>query len=114
MSKVTKIHKDKTPQRIHFIAEWIAFRGLSQADVVNDLGVNKGTVSKWCAGSLPQETNLAPIAALLQVDVPTLFRHPDDDWLARLFEGRSQQEKERMIKTLNAAFPKATGTDGPE
>jgi len=110
--KIAKIHGGKLPKRIHFIGEWIELRRLAQADVVRELGVNKGTVSKWCAGDLPSEDNLTALAALLQVEPNQLFRHPDDDWIARLFADRSEEEKHRMIETLNAAFPRKDGTNG--
>jgi transcriptional regulator with XRE-family HTH domain len=112
MRKITKIHANKLPKRIHFIAEWLEHRGMSQADLVEHLGVNKGTVSKWCSGDLPSEENLVNIATVLNVDVPTLFRHPDDDWIARFFEGRNKEERKRMIDTLSIAFPRKDGTNG--
>lgn len=112
MPNVTRIHKDKLSKRIHFIPEWIEHRGLSQADVVRELDINKGTVSKWCSGDLPSEVNLYNIAALLEVEPNALFRHPKDDWLANFFSGRSEEEKQRIVNTLNAAFPKRDGTRG--
>jgi hypothetical protein len=34
-----------------------------------------------------------------------LFRHPDDDWLARFFRGKSEEERYRIRQILEAAFP---------
>lgn len=96
-------------ERIHFIAEWLERRGMSQADVVRELGVNKGTVSKWCRGDLPGEDNLRALAALLNVGPSDLFRHPLDDWMSRFFMHRSAEQLKRMVDTLKAAFPEEGG-----
>lgn len=105
MVRVVEIHRGKQPVRIHYIAEWAAKRGHSQADIARELGVDKGTVSKWFSGKLPQEANLLPLAAMLGTEPDRLFRHPDDDWIANFFQGRSEEERNRMVKTLEAAFP---------
>lgn len=84
---------------------------MSQAELVRELDVNKGTVSKWCAGALPSEENLLRITAILEIEPPALFRHPLDDWMTRMFQDRARDELERMIETLKAAFPKK-GKDG--
>jgi len=111
MAKVTRIHKDKTPTRIHFIAEWIEHRGYQQSDVVDAPGVNKGTVSKWCSGDLPSEDNLLILAGFLETEPNLLFHDPNDDWLARMFRQRTADERERMKAMLEAAFPmKKDGT----
>lgn len=109
MAPPTRIHADKQPRRLHFIPEWAEKRGLSQADIVRELGgdVNKSTVSRWFAGSIPQEKHIVPLAELLAMDDPvSLFRHPDDDWMARFLNGRTEEEVERIKATLAAAFPK--------
>lgn len=112
MSKIASIHGGATPHRIHYLNEWMELRGVRQADLVKTLGVDKGTVSKWCAGRLPQEGNLLGIAAFLRIEPNDLFRHPNDDWMARFLQGRSRDELERIKQTLEVAFPKADGTNG--
>ena len=92
MTQVTKIHSQKRPVRFHFIDEWSAKRGLRQVDLVRELPVDKSTVSRWFAGSLPKEEHLAALAELFQIEVSALFRHPDDDWIARLLQGRSKED----------------------
>jgi transcriptional regulator with XRE-family HTH domain len=112
MSRQAKIHGGKTPFRIHFIAEWAERRHLRQTDFVEALDVDKGLVSRWFSGSLPQASNLERIAGLLEVDVNMLFRHPDEDWLSEFFKGRSEEERNRARQVLEIAFPPKTGTDG--
>jgi hypothetical protein len=44
---------------------------------------------------------------VLQCDsTESLFRHPNDDWLARFLKGRDRQEVERIKATLETAFPR--------
>ena len=62
--------------RVHFIAEWIAAKGVKQIDVANALGINKGTVSKWCAGELPSEDNVRALAGYLEVEPIRIFSEP--------------------------------------
>lgn len=93
--------------RLHYIVEWAEHRGMKQADVARELGVDKSTASRWWAGSIPAERHLILLAVLLQVDeVAALFRHPGNDWLARFLQGRSRDEQERIKATLKTAFPK--------
>jgi transcriptional regulator with XRE-family HTH domain len=112
-TKVTRIHEDKNPRRIHFIAEWIDKRGLKQADVVRALGVDKATVSRWCSGYVPENKNLGPLVKFLQLEAPSdLFRHPDDTWMSRFFEGRTREELEHIRRSLEVTFPRGNGTTG--
>lgn len=114
MSNVTKIHSGKSPTRIHFIVEWAEKRGLRQTDIVEEVGADKGLVSRWFKGTIPKEDYLEKLAALFGTDVHGLFRHPDDDWMARFFQNRSREELERMKTMLEAAFPvdRKDGTAG--
>lgn len=98
--------RENGSMRLHFVVEWAAKRGLTQSQVASELGIDKSSVSRWFAGRLPSETHLIQLAALFGIEVPSLFRHPDDDWLAQLFAGRKLEEIERMRKTLEFHFPK--------
>lgn len=106
MSEVTRIHKDKQPRRPHHIPDWAEVRGLSQADIVRELGADKGVVSRWFDGSTPGTEWQERLAALFATTPEGLFRHPDDDWLSRFFKDREREEIERIKATLEAAFPK--------
>lgn len=106
LMQAPRIHTGKNPHRTHYIAEWAERRGLKQADLSEELRVDKSTVSRWFAGNIPSEKYLLGLVDVLSLDsVPDLFRHPDEDWLARLFRRRSQEERERMILLLKTAFP---------
>lgn len=106
MQNMKQIHPGKTPIRRHFIVEWAKKRGLSQADIANELGVNKGNVSYWFnRGTVPSDQWIEPLAALLGTTRDGLFRHPDDDWIAEFFRMRSEEERLRAIQILENAFP---------
>lgn len=113
MTQITRIHSSRKPIRLHYIAEWAAKRGMRQADIVRQTGVDKSTVSRWFKGTLPSEEHLLMLKELFTLDeVASLFRDPDDDWLARLFRNRSEEERERILKVIEISFPPRTGTDG--
>lgn len=112
MAQIPKIHQGKTPPRIHYIAEWAEKRGRKQSEFVAGVGADKGTVSRWFNGRLPEQPYLLKIAAFLELDEPNdLFRHPDDNWFKRMFEGRSEKEIEASKKLVEIHLGK-TGNDG--
>jgi hypothetical protein len=116
MAKLTRIHQNKQPIRRHFINEWLAAKGLKPADLVDLLNdpdrsmdleeIGKSQVYRWLAGQLPQPATQLRVADALEIEPEALLRHPDDDWVARFMEGRSQDEIQRIKNTLENAFPK--------
>jgi transcriptional regulator with XRE-family HTH domain len=115
MTPISHIHKGKTPPRIHYLAEWAEKRGLIQAEFAKETGADKGTVSRWFAGRLPEQPYLFKITAFLQLEEPNaLFRHPDDDWFKKMFAGRKQQEIDatKAIVEIHLGKSGGTGTDG--
>jgi transcriptional regulator with XRE-family HTH domain len=106
MARVSKIFGTRNPTRIHFLAEWAERRGMIQADIARELGVDKGTVSRWFDGFLPKEQTIPLLAEILSIEPSALFRHPDDDWIARIVSGRNDDEKQRIIAMIDAAFPR--------
>lgn len=111
---VTSIHRSKQPRRPHYIEAWAEVRGLSQADIARELGADKSVISRWFSGSTPSVEYQERLAALFECEPESLFRHPNDDWLARFFANRTKEEVERMKMMLEAAFPSngRTGTSG--
>lgn len=113
MSNVTQIHKSKQPRRPHYIKEWAEHRGYEhQSDLAAEIDADKSVVSRWYAGTTPGTEWQEKLAALFRCDPESLFRHPDDDWMARFLRGRDRDEIERIKRTLESAFPPKTGTDG--
>lgn len=123
MAEIEKLNRTKGVARRVYIAEWARKRGLRQADIARGLGVEPSLVSKWVKGTVtPEVKNLAALAEAFSLDdVARLFRDPDnsDDWLDRVFsdhrrkaalkeafDGRTEEEVDRMLSTLRAAFPR--------
>lgn len=114
MSNTVRIHTDKTPQRVHFIVEWAEKRGMKQVDIVREVGADKGLVSRWFKGTVPKENYLSQLKDLFQAEeVASLFRHPDDDWLAKFFRDKTEEQREQAIDMLKILFKdQRTGTGG--
>lgn len=112
MNKDSRIHALKQPRRPHFIKEWAERRNLSQADLARELGADKSLVSRWFNGSTPGVDWQERLSALFHCDPDALFRHPNDDWMRRFFDGRSDEEIEHIRRSLEITFPKKTGTSG--
>jgi transcriptional regulator with XRE-family HTH domain len=94
--------------KVHYISEWAEKRGHRQADLVEALGgaVDKSTVSRWFAGTLPAKEHLEALRRLFGLEeIASLLRHPDDDWLAKFFKDKSDDERFRLRQILEAAFP---------
>jgi transcriptional regulator with XRE-family HTH domain len=112
MENVTHIHRGKQPNRPHFIKEWAEHRGFAhQNELAVAIGGDKSLVSRWLSGASPTQRYQEKLAELFACDREALFRHPDDDWVARFLRNRSQEERRRMMQMLEAAFPMRTGTD---
>jgi transcriptional regulator with XRE-family HTH domain len=93
---------------MHYVPEWARHRRVRQTDIARALNVDKSTVSRWFDGALPAEIHLIALAGYLEAEEPAaLFRHPDDDWLARLLRGRSDTERQRAIKMIQVMFGEA-------
>lgn len=105
MAKVTEIHQGKTPIRRHFIAEWAAARNLTRADVARELGVDKSQTTRWFKGQLPQPAFQERLAALFEIEPEALLRHPDADWMSKMFKDRSANERDRMKRSIELAWP---------
>lgn len=106
MNNVTSIHRGKQPRRPHFIEEWMEARGLKPKDLFREIGVDKSIVSRWMNGASPSVEWQEKLAALFGTDPDGIFRHPDDDWLARFLRGREREEVERIKTVLEISFPR--------
>ena len=105
-SNVHKLHSTRQPKRPHHIPAWAELRSLKQSQIAEMLGADKSVVSRGFNGTTPGVEWQTKLAELFQCDPEALFRHPDDDWLRRFFQGRSREERERIQATLEAAFPR--------
>lgn len=122
MPKLSSIHGNKTPVRHHFIKEWMEHKGMSVTDLLTALNddersmdlprVDKSQVYRWFKGQLPQAPMQQRIAQSLGLNEPQdLLRQPEDDWFVQFYMQRSAEERDRLRKMLEAAFPSKTGTN---
>lgn len=96
---------DRSPDSIHFIKEWAEKKNISQAEVSRAVGANKSVTSRWFTGMVPKTEYLEKIAALFGTDVHGLFRHPDEEWIAKLIRSKTGKDREQIIKALKELFP---------
>lgn len=108
---VMALTRGSSPRRPHFIPEWAERRGYeTQAGLAEALSADKSVVSRWYSGTSPSEQWQKKLAALFHCEREALFRHPDDDWMARFFRDRDDHEMQRIKQMLEAAFPKSSKT----
>lgn len=104
----------KRPFKI-YIREWREKFGLTQSDLADRIESNKTSVSRWETGARDTTTQvLAAIAYALGIEVPDLFRHPDQPSADSLLIRASPGQAETAVKLVKTFIDgsKATGTDG--
>lgn len=115
MDEIPRIHASKQPRRPHYIREWAEHRGFTtQAALVEALGADKSLVSRWYNGASPSYEMQVRLAQLFHCEPESIFRHPEDDWMARFLRARSADEIRRIKQILVAAFPPPAGKTGTE
>jgi transcriptional regulator with XRE-family HTH domain len=90
-------------------------RNLSPADMSRQIGADKSVISRWLSGASPTKVYQERLAALFSIEPHELFRHPDDNWLARFFAERAElmallkerdaEELDRIEKMIRLTFP---------
>jgi hypothetical protein len=106
--KPPQIYAGRQPNRPHHIEAWAEHRGfMNQAALVKATGADKATVSRWYDGASPAREWQQKLCGLFGYpgEPEILFRHPDDDWMARFLKGRTAEERERARLLLETAFP---------
>ncbi|MEY9098865.1 transcriptional regulator with XRE-family HTH domain [Sinorhizobium fredii] len=116
MSNIKHLHVVDMPERLHFVPEWAQRKGMKQVEVALRIGATQGLVSRWFAGTVPSTDYLQKLADLFGTDIHGLFRHPDEEWIARLLRGRSPAERQKAVEMLMLLFKDdeddRTGTRG--
>jgi transcriptional regulator with XRE-family HTH domain len=95
------------PKRIsmpHRIKEWAKHRGLRQADIVRELGADKGIVSKWFSGGDVSRKWQSPLAKLFGIEPQFLGLEPRLYELIVLAAARDDAELERIISVVKVLF----------
>lgn len=100
----------KRPRRV-YLSEWREYRGLTQKQLGDRLGVTDMTISRWeraCAGgprqlpgtAYPNTNVLAAISEALDIEPQDLYRHPDTPSADALLRGASDTVKQAIIARI--------------
>ncbi|TCN30309.1 helix-turn-helix domain-containing protein [Sinorhizobium americanum] len=100
------------PVRLHFIPEWADKQGVKQVRIAEGVGASQGLVSRWWDGTMPTPQYLKLLADFFGTDVHGLFRHPDEDWIAKLLRDRSEADRQKAIEMLKLLFKEDEGSAG--
>lgn len=90
-------------------------RNVTRRQLIEELGVDKGLVSKWLDEERPSTPGpewaerLGQFFAVAPDDFVDIFVDPDLDRLQSLLRDRSRDEMERIIQGLETLFPRKTG-----
>lgn len=92
----------RRPRRI-YLAEWRDYRGLTQEQLANRLGVTDVSVSRWETGRALLNTNvLAAICEALSIEPPDLYRHPDTPSADALLRDQPKDIREQAFRVIKA------------
>jgi transcriptional regulator with XRE-family HTH domain len=92
----------RRPRRV-YLSEWREYRGLTQKQLGDRLGVTDVTVSRWELGnSLPNTNVLAAIAEALDIEPQDLYRHPDQPSADALLRGQPAEVRDQAISIIRA------------
>ena len=94
----------KQPRRPHYIEKWTRTKGWRQADLVRELGADKGIVSRWFAGATPGVEWQEKLAAIFSIQPEDLFSDPADRWFREFVRGRTDEEIEHIKRSLEVTF----------
>lgn len=112
------IYEKRQPTRPHYLAELMERRGVTRADLIEAIGVDKGLLSKWLderKPSTPGTKWAEELGRFFAVgpdpeDFVDIFADPDVHRIHRFLQGRDPNEIDRIMATLETAFPsKKTG-----
>jgi hypothetical protein len=109
-SRVVQIHQSRQPRRPHYLARLMEMQGTTRGELVETLGVDKSLLSRWLDEDRPATPGPDWARKLGEFfgkghDPVDIFKDPDVDWLSRLLQDRSADEKERIKAMIEAAFP---------
>ncbi len=111
LSVVTRIHDHAGNRPRVFLREWRVKLGLTQEQLAERIGTQKGTVSRHenHARGLKEHQILA-YAEALGVDATRLFQHPDAPSLDELVRGVPDDLRLQIFRVVTALV--RTGTEG--
>lgn len=107
------IYAKRQPTRPHYLKRLMERRSVSRAMLIEGIGVDKGLLSKWLDEKKPSTPGtrwareLGEFFALSPdpEDFVDIFADPDVDRVQRFLKGRPADEIDRIMATLETAFP---------
>lgn len=110
----TQIYGSRQPRRPHYLATLMARHNVTRAELIEAIEVDKGLVSKWLDEEKPTTPGPQYVRKLGRFfavsddpdDFVDIFADPDTSRLSRFLQGRSPDEIDRIMATLETAFPK--------
>lgn len=105
------IYSKRQPRRPHYLREWVERREFeTDAAFAEAVGADKSVVSRWMDEDNPSTPGREWVLKLGiffgdQDDPADIFRHPDDDWIAKFFRDRRPEEIEHIKKSMETTFP---------
>ncbi len=109
-SDLMRIYQNRQPRRPHYLAQLMERHGVTRADIIEAIEVDKSLLSRWLDEDKPSTPSLEWSRKLGEFfgkgsDPVDIFANPDVDWMSRLLQGRSADEISRIKAMIEAAFP---------
>lgn len=107
---LAQIYANRQPRRPHYLAQLMERYGVTRAEIVEAIDVDKSQLSRWLDEQRPSTPSPEWARKLGEFfgkghDTVDIFVDPDVDWMSRLLRGRSADEIERIKAMIEAAFP---------
>lgn len=109
---MVEIHAKRQVRRPHYLAKIMARKNVSRVKLASELGVDKSQLSRWLDENRPSTPSPEWAAKLGRYfasdpeDFVDIFTDPDLARFQKMTAGRAPAEVDRMLATLEAAFPK--------
>lgn len=109
-SAIPRIYGNRQPRRPHYLPHLMERHGITRADIIEAIDVDKSQLSRWLDEDKPATPSPEWAKKLGEFfgkghDPVDIFADPDVDWLSRLLRDRSAEEIERIKAMIEAAFP---------
>lgn len=107
------IYSKRQPSKPHYLARLMARQNVTRSTLMKELGIDKSQLSRWLHETRPATPSPEWAQKLGQYFSPSLddddfvdiFADPDVQWIAKKLQGRTDEEKARIIAMIDAAFP---------
>lgn len=110
---LVEIYSKRQPNRPHYLARLMARQNVTRTALIDDLGMDKSLLSRWLDDEKPSTPSPEWAAKLNKYFSPSgdeddlidIFADPDVRWIAKKLEGKSDEDKARIIDIIEREFP---------